>query len=57
LYNADTKTFITYNDAEAMLARAKYVKEKKLGGMMFWQYTGDPNHVLLDAIDAGLWGK
>ena len=57
LYNAETKTFITYNDAEAMLARAKYVKEKKLGGIMFWQYTGDPNHVLLDAIDAGLWGK
>ena len=56
LYNAETKTFITYNDAEAMLTRAKYVKAKKLGGIMFWQYTGDPNHVLLDAIDVGLWG-
>jgi chitinase len=56
LYNAETKTFITYNDAEAMLARAKYVKAKKLGGIMFWQYTGDPNHVVLDAIDTGLWG-
>ncbi len=53
LYNAATKTFVTYNDAEAELARTKYVKAKKLGGIMFWQYTGDPNNVLLDAIDQG----
>jgi chitinase len=53
LYNAETKTFITYNDGEAELARTKYVKDHHLGGIMFWQYTGDPNHVLLDAIDKG----
>lgn len=56
LYNAETKTFITYNDMEAELARSKYVKAKKLGGIMFWQYYGDPKNVLLNAIDAGLWG-
>ena len=54
LYNAESKTFITYNDAEAELARTKYVKDHHLGGIMFWQYTGDPNNVLLDAIDKGL---
>jgi chitinase len=54
LYNEDTKTFVTYNDAEAELARAKYVKQMHLGGMMFWQYTGDAMNVLLDAIDEGL---
>ena len=53
LYNAETKTFVTYNDAQAELARTKYVKDKGLGGIMFWQYTGDPNNVLLDAIDQG----
>ena len=53
LYNAGTKTFITYNDAEAELARTRYVKAHHLGGLMFWQYTGDPDNVLLDAIDAG----
>lgn len=53
LYNAETKTFITYNDAEAELARTKYVKAKKLQGLMFWQYTGDPNNVLLNAMDKG----
>jgi chitinase len=54
LYNADTKTFITYNDAEAEAARAAYVKRRRLGGIMFWEYTGDPRNTLLDAIDSGL---
>jgi chitinase len=53
LYNAGSKTFVTYNDSEAELARTKYVKDHHLGGIMFWQYTGDPNNVLLDAIDKG----
>lgn len=54
LYNAATQTLVTYNDAEAERARAQYVDEHHLGGLMFWQYTGDPQNVLLDAIDQGL---
>ncbi len=53
LYNAASRTFITYNDAEAETARTAYVKKHHLGGIMFWQYTGDPRNTLLDAIDAG----
>lgn len=53
LYNAGSKTFITYNDAETEAARTAYVKSHHLGDIMFWQYTGDPRHTLLDAIDAG----
>jgi len=53
LYNAATKAFITYNDGQAELERTKYILHKHLGGIMFWQYTGDPNQVLLDAIDKG----
>ena len=53
LYNASEQTFITYNDAEAEAARTSYVKTHGLGGIMFWQYTGDPHNTLLDAIDAG----
>jgi chitinase len=53
LYNAETKIFITYNDAETELARTKYVREHHLGGMMFWQYGNDPDNVLLDAINQG----
>jgi chitinase len=53
LYNAESKTFITYNDAETELTRAKYVRDHHLGGMMFWQYGNDPDNVLLDAINQG----
>jgi chitinase len=53
LYNAAEKSFVTYNDADAELARTEYVKKHHLQGIMFWQYTGDPNNVLLDAIDKG----
>lgn len=53
LYNAETKTFITYNDAETELTRTKYVRDHHLGGMMFWQYAHDPTNVLLGAIDQG----
>jgi chitinase len=53
LYNADTKTFITYNDAETELKRTKYVRNHHLGGMMFWQYGHDPDNVLLNAINRG----
>jgi chitinase len=53
LYNAQSGTFITYNDAEAEKARTAYVKRHHLGGIMFWQYSGDPNNILLDAINSG----
>jgi chitinase len=53
LYNAQTQTFITYNDAEAEKARTAYVKRNHLGGIMFWQYSGDPENILLDAINSG----
>jgi chitinase len=54
LYNAETKTFLTYDDVESEALKTKYVKDKNLAGIMFWQYTQDPNNLLLDAINAGL---
>ncbi len=53
LYNAGTRTFITYNDPAAEAARTAYVRQHHLGGIMFWQYTDDPRNTLLDAIDRG----
>jgi chitinase len=53
LYDAETKTFITYNDPEAETARTNYVRKMGLGGIMFWQYGGDLNNALINAITAG----
>ncbi|ADV81238.1 glycoside hydrolase family 18 protein [Terriglobus saanensis] len=54
LYNPATQTFITYDDPESMKRKCAYVREKHLSGIMFWAYNGDPDNVLLDAINAGL---
>ncbi|RXH58896.1 glycoside hydrolase family 18 protein [Granulicella sibirica] len=54
LYNPTTQTWVDYEDAESLAHKTLYVRDYHLGGMMFWEYTGDPNNVLLDAINAGL---
>jgi len=54
LYNAETQTFISYEDPESLRCKADFVRARHLGGIMFWAYNGDPENVLLDAIDAGL---
>jgi chitinase len=54
LYNANTQTWVGYEDTESLAHKALYVRDYHLGGIMFWEYTGDPNNVLLDAIHAGL---
>jgi chitinase len=54
LYSANTQTWVDYEDAESLTHKALYVRDYRLGGMMFWEYTGDPDNVLLDAINAGL---
>jgi chitinase len=54
LYNAGTQTWVDYEDAESLAHKTLYVRDYHLGGIMFWEYLGDPNNVLLDAINAGL---
>ena len=47
LYNAATKTFVSYDDAASVAAKCDYVLAQKLGGVMFWQYSGDPSGELV----------
>ncbi len=51
-YDSATGTFATYENARSIALKTKYVMDKKLFGIMFWQLTEDrlPG-VLLDAID------
>jgi len=57
LYSPPQKRFVSYEDPESLGIKAKYVLDRKLGGVMFWDYAGDPTGVLLDAVDRGLSGK
>jgi len=51
----DGTTFWTFDDPPVMTAKAEYVREHKLGGVMFWELSGDtPDGELIHAIADGL---
>jgi len=54
LYNAEKHIFVSYEDPESLTGKCAYVRSHKLGGVMFWEYFGDPDGALLKAIDSGL---
>jgi chitinase len=49
-YLFDGNTFISYDDEESLEYKSNYVMEKKLGGIMFWEYSLDRSHNLLAKI-------
>lgn len=57
LWNARDSIFISYEDEASIALRMKYLKEKGLGGVMFWEYTEDVDGMLLNSIAGGLAGK
>ena len=53
LFNGST--FWTFDDPPVMAAKADYVRRNRLGGIMFWELSGDtPNGELVSAIANGL---
>ena len=51
IYNKVTRQFITYDDLRSVRKKCRYVKRKKLGGVMFWEYSADLKGYLLGEID------
>ncbi len=50
-YNDQNKIFITYDDERSVAAKVKYVKDKKLNGIFFWEMRLDkPKQGLMDVI-------
>jgi chitinase len=51
----DGTTFWTFDDPSVMTAKAAYVRGNGLGGIMFWELSGDtPDGELIHAIAGGL---
>jgi len=50
LWNAASKTFISYDDPQSLAIKADYVREHHLAGMMFWELSQDYDDELLDVI-------
>ena len=54
-YSSSKKLFATFDDKRSIAEKAKFVRTKKLGGIMFWELTGDlPKGGLVEAISEGL---
>lgn len=50
-YNARRQEFATFDDARSLRLKAQYARRKRLGGIMFWELTGDtPRQGLLDYL-------
>jgi len=50
-YNSQKKLFATFDDKRSIGEKSKFIRRKKLGGMMFWELSGDlPLNGLVDAI-------
>jgi chitinase len=52
IYNARQRLFLTYDDTLSVRMKTRYVLQKRLGGIMFWQLGDDwSRNGLLEAID------
>jgi chitinase len=53
LWNSASRTLISYDDPQSIAIKACYVREHRLGGMMFWDLGSDRNDELLNVIARG----
>ena len=49
-YLFDGSSFITYDDEQSLQAKCAYLKENRLKGIMFWEYSCDQSGTLLDTM-------
>jgi chitinase len=54
LYNASSRIFVSYEDEQSLALKCRYVEKNGLAGVMFWEYSGDADGKLLDALYTGL---
>ncbi|HEY8831041.1 MAG TPA: glycoside hydrolase family 18 protein [Gemmatimonadaceae bacterium] len=46
LYDSTTKTWISYDDPQSVAAKARYVREHHLGGVVIWELGGDDGELM-----------
>ena len=51
LWNNDSCRFISFEDTTSLALKLRFVKEKGLGGAMFWEYSLDYKSELLNTIN------
>jgi chitinase len=57
LWNAERCIFVSYDDPESLRGRCRYIRERGLGGAVFWEYYADPSGSLLGTLFSELATK
>jgi len=50
IYNPNTQNMISYDNPQSMEIKVNYIKSMNLGGVMFWEFSGDKYEALLNTI-------
>jgi chitinase len=50
LWDRELGTFLSYDDPRSMTEKANFIKRLKLGGVMYWEHTDDPDETLLTVL-------
>ena len=50
LYNPNTQNMISYDNPQSLAAKVNYIKSMNLGGVMFWEFSGDKYATLLNTV-------
>lgn len=50
VWDAQTTTFISYDDPRSLRVKAEFIREHKLGGVMYWEHSQDPDEELLTVL-------
>lgn len=54
LWNEKERRLISYEDPQALRAKVDFVRQRGLGGVMYWEQRTDPEEQLLDVVHAAL---
>jgi chitinase len=57
LYSEQKREFVSYEDTESLALKCAYIRRNGLGGVMFWEYNGDPTGALLNTINTSFYGN
>jgi chitinase len=50
LWDAESGTFISYEDPQSIAEKARWVRSNDLGGVMYWEHRHDPTQTLVGAV-------
>lgn len=50
LWNEARREFVSYDDPQSLALKAEYVRAQRLGGVMYWEQTNDPDGTLFTAV-------